>query len=65
MKIFESLFLGLIVLMLYMILVMAPVAIYTDAKCLEKGYPEFRVTIGLEKYCMNYDGSITMKVDKL
>ena len=65
MKIFESLFVVVILCILYIVLIMAPVSIYTDAKCLEKGYPDFRVTIGLEKYCMNYDGSITMKVDKL
>lgn len=41
-----------------------PVVLYTEAECLRKGYPEARVSIGLERYCMNLNGSITVQVDK-
>lgn len=49
----------------YTILVWAPVSLYYEAKCLEKGYPESRVSVGLVGYCMNLDGTVTVKVDRL
>lgn len=49
----------------YAILVWAPVYLYSEAKCLEKGYPKTKVSVGLSRYCMNLDGSVTVKVDKL
>lgn len=51
--------------MLFMIFIFAPVAMNAEARCLEAGYPEFRVTWKLDKYCMNLDGTVTVKVDKL
>ena len=63
--IFEAIPLIFVVFILYSILIWVPVNIYTDAKCLQLGYPEYRVTIGLEKYCLNYVGDVTMKVKKL
>ena len=52
-------------LLVYLLFVIMPVAFYADAECLRNGYPESRVTIGLERYCMNLDGSVTVKVEKL
>lgn len=49
--------------LLYTIFVYMPVAIYTEAKCLKQGYPKHAVSVGLEQYCMNLDGSVTVKVD--
>lgn len=48
----------------YAIFIYTPVALYAEAKCLTKGYPESRVSVGLEQYCMTLDGTITVKVDK-
>lgn len=48
----------------YCIFVYVPVTIYTEAECLREGYPEYRVSVGLERYCMTLDGAITVKVDK-
>ena len=50
--------------LLYGMFVIMPVAFYTDAECLRKGFPKSTVTIGLERYCMNLDGTITVKVEK-
>jgi hypothetical protein len=49
----------------YTIFVWAPVYLYAEAKCLEKGYPKANVSVGLSRYCMNLDGSVTVKVDKI
>ena len=48
----------------YTMIIWMPVNVYNEAKCLEKGYPEHRVSVGLERYCMNLDGTITVSVDK-
>ena len=64
----DKLAIGLIILfgsmLTYMFLIFIPVKLYTQAECLREGYPEYRVSIGLERYCMNLDGTITVKVDK-
>lgn len=65
MKIMETLILVMILWCLYVVFVWGPVALYAEAKCLEQGYPEYKVTVGLEKYCLNLDGTITVAVDKL
>lgn len=52
------------VFVLYMLFAIFPVVLYTQAECLEKGYPEVKVTVGLSRYCMNLDGSVTVRVDK-
>ena len=49
---------------IYVLFIMVPVLMYTEAECLREGYPEYRVSIGLERYCMTLDGVITVKVDK-
>lgn len=49
----------------YLMFVVVPVALYSDAKCLRMGYPKSHVTIGLETYCSNLQGTVTVKVDKL
>ena len=54
--------LGLFVL--YSMFVIMPVVMYTEAECLRNGYPHANVTVGLERYCMNLDGSVTVKVEK-
>lgn len=43
----------------YLFFVVIPVTLYAEADCLKKGYPEARVTIGLERYCLNLDGLVT------
>lgn len=48
---------------LYTMLIFTPVSIYTQAECLRKGFPKHAVSVGLERYCMNLDGSVTVKVD--
>ena len=49
----------------YVLFVLVPVSMYADAKCLRNGYPKSHVTIGLETYCSNLQGTVTVKVDKL
>jgi hypothetical protein len=51
------------VFMVYVILVVIPVQLYTEAQCLRQGYPKASVTVGLERYCSNLQGSVTVKVD--
>ena len=49
---------------IYMVFVILPVIMYTDAQCLRQGMPKAHVTIGLERYCSTLDGSVTVKVTK-
>lgn len=46
------------------LVVFVPVQMYTQAECLRNGYPKYAVTVGLERYCMNLQGTITVRVDK-
>lgn len=48
----------------YLMFVVLPVAVYADAECLRKGYPIGRVTVGLDIYCTNLDGAVTVDVMK-
>lgn len=50
---------------LYCLVIWAPYNIYAESQCLAKGFPEYRVTVGLEIYCLNLDGSLTVNVEKL
>lgn len=51
-----------VMFMAYVLFVMCPVMMYAEAECLRAGYPKYSVTVGLERYCMNLDGSVTVKV---
>lgn len=42
-----------------------PTVMYTEARCLRNGYPKTYVTVGLEGYCANLAGTVTVKVDKV
>ena len=53
------------VIVLWVLVVMTPVMMYTEAECLRNGYPKYSVSVGLERYCMNLDGTVTVKVDKV
>ena len=57
---------GVFVIILFIlgVCIYLPVQLYTDAECLREGYPESRITVGMERYCMNLDGSVTVRVDK-
>lgn len=48
---------------LYLLFALVPVSLYTEAECLRQGYPKSSVSIGLERYCMTLDGSVTVRVD--
>lgn len=63
---FLILFVGVFaVYSLYMLLFWLPVSLYAGSQCLERGYPKSEVSIGLEQYCMNLQGTVTVSVDKL
>lgn len=68
METFEVLLIGFIALMtavlLVLVLVVVPVTLYTEAQCLERGFPEARVTWKFDRYCMNLDGTVTVRVEK-
>ena len=53
------------IFMAYFLLVMTPFAIWADAKCLSQGFPKYSVTWNLDAYCLNFDGAVTTKVEKL
>ncbi len=59
--------LGLVFLafVFYTVFIWFPYNIYAETQCLAKGFPDYRVTIGLEVYCLNLDGSVTVNVEKL
>lgn len=52
-----------VLFLLYYVFVVSPILLYTEAQCLRQGYPKANVTVGLERYCMNLTGSVTVKVD--
>lgn len=54
-----------VVLIAAALLVMLPVTLAAEAQCLERGYPRAAVTWNFRRYCMNLDGSVTVKVDSL
>jgi hypothetical protein len=58
-------FVPLVLFVLYAMVVMLPMALYADMKCKEAGYPKAEVTVNMKMYCMNLDGSVTVKVDAL
>lgn len=55
----------LLTLCAWVMFVMLPVMFYTEAECLRKGYPKYNVSIGLERYCSNLNGAVTVRVDKV
>ena len=54
----------LVIFFVALTFVYLPVGFYTDAECLRQGYPKSHVTIGLERYCSNLDGTVTIRVYK-
>lgn len=63
MTLFVVVILSVAVLMLLFVYV--PVRLYTDAECLRMGYPKSAVTVGLERYCMNLDGTVSVRVERV
>ena len=49
----------------YVLFIYTPVTLYAEAECLRAGYPKAYVSVGLERYCSNLDGAVTVKVDKV
>ena len=49
----------------YLFLVAIPASIMATEKCLELGYPDARVTISLDSYCIGYSGAVNPQVIKL
>jgi len=62
-SILGMMFVTLCAFVVYVIFVVVPVEIYTTGECLEKGYPRSAVSFGLNRYCMNLEGSVTVKVE--
>lgn len=56
---------SMVLFILYGMFFIIPLQFYAEAKCLRAGYPVAHVTIGLETYCSNQQGTVTVKVDKL
>ena len=49
-------------LMLVLLVVYMPVMLKTEADCLRAGYPKYSVSVGLERYCLNMQGTVTIVV---
>ena len=56
--------LAVLLLAVWLVCVIASAAL-TKAECLEKGYPKSTINWKFEGYCLNLDGAVTGKVDKL
>jgi hypothetical protein len=69
MNIFEkiaALLIGAVfIFVLYIMLILLPVAINADSKCLAKGYPKASVTFSLDAYCVGINGAVNNSVIKL
>jgi hypothetical protein len=59
------LFVAFCIFLLYLMVVFLPVSLWAESRCLAKGYPKTEVTIGLSVYCLNLDGAVTTKVERL
>lgn len=46
-------------------LMMFPISLSADARCLAAGFPKSKVTWNLKAYCLNMDGAVTVKVEEL
>lgn len=55
----------LLAFLLVAAMALAVVSAYADMKCAEAGYPNSKVTINFASYCMNLDGSVTVKMERL
>lgn len=64
-RVIWSLAIALVLYALYTLLVLTPMSLYHEAKCLEAGYPESQVTMGLSVYCIGIDGAVIDRVHKL
>ena len=49
----------------FMLFVYMPVSVYTEGQCLEAGYPKSAVAWNLKRYCMNLEGTLTVRVEKM
>lgn len=54
-------FTGLLLLFTVVMVIASAIA---DRTCLEKGFPKYIVTYNLDTYCLNLDGSVTVKVER-
>ena len=63
-KVLAAIFLPILAFLAYFMFVIIPVMVYAEAECLRNGYPKAHVTVGLERYCSNFDGAVTVKVMK-
>lgn len=45
-----------------LLLVYMPAMLKTEADCLRQGFPKSSVSVGLERYCMNMQGAVTIVV---
>jgi hypothetical protein len=57
-------FFVLLISMLVLLFVFVPVGLHAQRACLEAGFPKSDVTYNLDIYCMNLDGSVTVRVQK-
>ena len=53
-----------ITIVAYLALVLIPITFYTEVDCLQQGYPEHRVTIDLDRYCIGLEGAVVPVVIK-
>ena len=65
MKFVGLLLFAIVPFLLYVLFVFIPVDLYTENQCLAKGYPNYAVSVMLNRYCMNLSGSVTVSVDEL
>lgn len=57
--------LGLIIaaVMIIAFITYVPFGMHTKAECLSAGYPKAKVSIWLERYCVNLDGDVFRLID--
>jgi len=48
-----------------MVAVYVPAGLRAEAKCLSMGYPKATVTYKLDAYCLNLNGTITVRVEPI
>lgn len=59
------LFVFFMVVIVYTMFFLTPRSAYIDRECLFAGYPKSTITYLGEGFCMNLEGTVTVKVDRV
>lgn len=60
----EKMALVMIFISLSLLVYVVGVHLLTQNDCLKQGYPEYKVSVTLDRYCLDIEGAVTTKVER-